>query len=95
MNVVRTVADLRAALASGRRAGRTIGLVPTMGSFHDGHLSLMRRAREDCDLVVVSLFVNPAQFGPAEDLTAYPGRRGPRPRAGRGRGRGRALRSSP
>jgi pantoate--beta-alanine ligase len=72
MNVVRTVADLRAALAPERRAGRTIGLVPTMGSFHEGHLSLMRRAREQCDLVVVSLFVNPAQFGPAEDLAAYP-----------------------
>jgi pantoate--beta-alanine ligase len=72
MRTIRTVAQLRAALAPPRRAGRTIGLVPTMGSFHEGHLSLMRRARADCDVVVVSLFVNPAQFGPGEDLAAYP-----------------------
>jgi pantoate--beta-alanine ligase len=72
MNVVRTVAELRAALRPHRRAGRTIGLVPTMGAFHEGHLSLMRAARERCHVVVVSLFVNPAQFGPGEDLAAYP-----------------------
>ncbi len=72
MKTVRTVAELRALLAPERRAGRTIGLVPTMGYFHDGHLSLMRRARVDNDVVVVSLFVNPAQFGPGEDLEAYP-----------------------
>ena len=72
MKTIRTVAELRDALAPERRAGRRIGLVPTMGSFHEGHLSLMRRARAECDVVVVSLFVNPAQFDAGEDLEAYP-----------------------
>jgi pantoate--beta-alanine ligase len=72
MNVIRTVAELRAELLEPRRAGRRIGLVPTMGAFHEGHVSLMRRARRDCDVVVVSLFVNPAQFNDAGDLDAYP-----------------------
>jgi len=72
MRTVRTVAELRAALSARRDAGQTIGLVPTMGSFHDGHLALMRSAREASDYVVVSLFVNPTQFGPNEDLAAYP-----------------------
>jgi len=72
MNVIRTVAELRAALLGPRRAGRTIGLVPTMGAFHEGHLSLMRRARRDCDVVVVSLFVNPSQFNDPADLERYP-----------------------
>jgi pantoate--beta-alanine ligase len=72
MKTVRTVAELRELLAPERRAGRGIGLVPTMGFFHDGHLSLMRAAREANATVVVSLFVNPAQFGPTEDLEAYP-----------------------
>lgn len=72
MKVVRSKQELREALAEPRRAGRRIGLVPTMGYFHDGHLALMRAARDHCDLVVVSLFVNPSQFGPTEDLDSYP-----------------------
>jgi pantoate--beta-alanine ligase len=72
MRTVRTVADLRAALDGPRRAGRSIGLVPTMGALHEGHLSLIRAAREENDVVVVSLFVNPAQFNEASDLDAYP-----------------------
>jgi pantoate--beta-alanine ligase len=72
MRTLRTVRELREALAPERRAGRTIGLVPTMGAFHEGHLSLIRRARRDCDVVVVSLFINPTQFAPTEDLDAYP-----------------------
>jgi pantoate--beta-alanine ligase len=72
MRTIRTVAELRAALAEPRRNGRTIALVPTMGYLHDGHLALIRAAREEADLVVVSLFVNPAQFDDASDLAAYP-----------------------
>lgn len=71
MRTLRTLAELRAALSGPRHAGQVIGLVPTMGAFHDGHLSLMRRAREECDEVVVSLFVNPTQFEDPTDLAAY------------------------
>lgn len=72
MRTLRTVGELREALKQPRAAGSTIGLVPTMGAFHEGHLSLMRRARSECEVVVVSLFVNPSQFNDDRDLAAYP-----------------------
>jgi pantoate--beta-alanine ligase len=72
MRTIRTVAEMRAWLGNARAEGRTVGLVPTMGAFHAGHHSLMRAAREEQDSVVVSLFVNPAQFNDTRDLDAYP-----------------------
>lgn len=72
MDTITTIAALRACLDADRASGRTVGAVPTMGSLHDGHLSLVRAAAADCDVVATSVFVNPLQFGPNEDLAAYP-----------------------
>ena len=72
MRTVASVSGLRGAIKTARTNGKTIGFVPTMGNLHDGHLELVHQARKFCDFVVVSIFVNPLQFGPNEDLDAYP-----------------------
>jgi pantoate--beta-alanine ligase len=72
MQLFETSVSLRQYLTAQRVAGRRIGFVPTMGYLHDGHLSLVRTAQQECDVVVLSIFVNPRQFGPHEDFTTYP-----------------------
>ncbi len=72
MEVVETKDEMRNIAERAKAAGKVVGVVPTMGYFHEGHRELMRRARAECDVVVVTLFVNPTQFAPGEDLEAYP-----------------------
>lgn len=72
MNIVRTVRELRAAVAHARGEGKRIGFVPTMGNLHEGHAALVEKASQRVDFVVASIFVNPLQFGPKEDLASYP-----------------------
>jgi pantoate--beta-alanine ligase len=72
MKVIETVKEMKEIASQARSAGKIITFVPTMGYFHEGHLSLMREGRKQGDLLIVSLFVNPTQFGPSEDFKNYP-----------------------
>ena len=72
MKILRTTEEIKEFSEAASKAGKSIGLVPTMGALHEGHLTLMREARKNCEVVIASVFVNPTQFGPNEDYDAYP-----------------------
>jgi pantoate--beta-alanine ligase len=77
LEIARIIAELRRQIGVWRKAGESVGLVPTMGALHEGHMALARAARAECGRVVASIFVNPKQFAPSEDLTSYPRREAP------------------